>query len=413
MRSIQKNKILGVLLGTIVEYYDYSLYGFSASVIAINFFPSTDILTSLAHTFAIYAVAYLAKPLGSVIFGYVGDRFGRKIALNFTILGMVIPTAVIGCLPVYSTLGIWGTVILVLCRFTQGIFMAGEYDGAAIYVIEHLGSKYQYTASAITRTTGVIGLLLGIGTSNLFKSHIFPEWGWRIPFLLSLPLALATLYYRKQLIETPDFQNTKRSQVPLRSTIDLCKSQWKFLLMAVLIAGGFGVTYQISIVLMKQYLPIVLPQSSSFISILSIFLVILLGVSMLMSGLCADRFGVAKVMRISVFVTIIACMLLSIAITYKLLQLALISCLLLAIAIAPFNGLAHGILIQGFEIKERYRSISLGHSFGSMVMSGAANYICLMFMKSFGWHLFPVIYVAVFAVLFYISISIYQNQLSQ
>ncbi|WPY01258.1 MFS transporter [Candidatus Trichorickettsia mobilis] len=410
MSTTPKNKIIGALLGTIVEYYDYSLYGFSASVIAAKFFPNTDLLTSLANTFAVYAVAYLAKPLGALVFGRIGDYLGRKIALNFTIIGMVVPTVLIGLLPEYSTFGIWSTVILVLCRFIQGIFMAGEYDGAAIYVIEHLGAKYHYTASAITRTTGVIGLLLGIGATNFFNAHIFPEWGWRIPFLLSLPLALITLYYRRQLTETPDFQDAKRLQTPLRSIINLCQYQWQILLIVILIAGGFGVTYQVSIVFMKQYLPIVLAQTSLIISTFSVLLVICLGVSMPIAGLCADRFGAMIVIKISVCATIIACMLLSVAITYNMLNLALAACLLLATFIAPFNALAHGIIIKGFPVNERYRSISLGHACGGMLMSGTANYICLMFMKSFGWYLFPVIYVAAFAILSYIAISIYQSQ---
>lgn len=409
MKIPTKNKIFGALLGTIVEYYDYSLYGFSASVIAAKFFPSADLLTSLANAFAVYAVAYLAKPLGSIIFGRIGDCLGRKTALNITIIGIVTPTVLIGLLPEYSTLGVWSTIILVVCRFMQGVFISAEYDGAAIYVIEHLGAKYKYTASAITRATGVIGLLLGIWSTNFFNSHISLEWGWRVPFLLSLPLAIITLHYRRYLTETPDFKKTK-SKTPLCNISSIFLKQWRTLLLVVLLAGGFGVTYQVSIIFMKQYLPIVLLQTKPFISIFSVLLVMCFGIAMPIAGLCADKFGKMIVIKISAYGALIACVLLGVAITKSMIGLALAACLMLSVFVSPFNALAHGIIIKLFPVNERYSCISLGHTIGSMLMSGSANYICLMFMKSFGWHLFPIIYTASSIVLFYVVILIYEHK---
>ena len=408
--GVKKKKIIGAFLGTIVEYYDYSLYGFSASIIAAKFFPASDHITSLTNVFAVYAVANLSKPLGSIIFGRIGDIYGRKTALSITILGIAIPTMIIGLLPDYSTIGIISTLVLVMCRFMQSIFIAGEYDGAAIYVIEHLGSKYRATASAITRSTGVLGLLVGIALTNFFNAHIFPDWSWRIPFLLSFPLSLITIYYRKDLEETPPFKDSQNAQDVRVRLSGLILSQWRNILTVVLFAGGFGVTYQISIIFMKQYLPLILPASSLVISSFSVLLVLCFGLTMPFSGFLADRYGLVRVINYSLLGTLLSCAVFITGVKYEMLNLTLAACIGLAISVAPFNALAHSAIIEVFPIHERYRAVSLGHTIGSMLMSGSANYICLKLMKILNLDLFPIFYLMIFAVICNLMIRIFQKR---
>lgn len=403
------NKVLGAFLGTIIEYYDYSLYGFSAAIIAEKFFsPATDQLTKRVNVFAVYAVAYLSKPLGAYIFGRIGDKYGRKKALSFTIIGIIIPTLIIGLLPDYSTLGVWSTIILVLCRFMQGIFIAGEYDGAAIYVIEHLGPKYQFTASAITRCTGVIGLLSGIGVTNFFNAHIFPDWSWRIPFLLSLPLGLVTLYYRQKFDETPEFKKAGGNNSIQKFNV-LIRKQWKNILPLVFLAGGFGATYQIAVIFMKQYLPLVLPATGVIMSSFSVLVVLCFAVFMPIAGFIADRIRVNIVLKTALISTIIASIIFTIAVEYQMTNLGLFASLLLAASVAPFNALAHSVVIKSFAVRERYRTISFGHTIGSMLMSGTANYICLLVIKKYNFTLFPILYICIFSVLAYSMTLLYNN----
>jgi MFS family permease len=395
----EKKKIIGAFLGTVVEYYDYSLYGFSASIIALKFFPELEKIQSLMYVFGIYAISYISKPLGSLIFSFIGDFYGRLISLRITIIGIAIPTFTIGILPDFNSIGVTAAYILIICRFMQGFFVGGEYDGAAIYVIEHLGKKYHYTASAITRASGVIGLLLGIAVTNLFNSSLFPNWAWRIPFILSLPLAFLTIYCRKFLTETPDFSNSIQQKIEINRLASFIKHNSLTLLLAILLAGGFGVTYQLSIIFMRQYLPIVMPATSTIITSFSIFIVFIVGVSMPIAGFLADKIGEMIVVKISLLLTLTASGLLGIAIYYQLMNLALISTIILAISVAPFNALAHGIIIKAFSVNERYRGISLGHTIGSMLMSGTAAYISLYFMKEYKIMLFPIIYIALSAII--------------
>ncbi len=390
----EKKKIIGAFLGTIVEYYDYSLYGFSAGIIALKFFPELEKIQSLMYVFGIYAISYLSKPLGSLIFSFIGDFYGRIISLRITIIGIAIPTFTIGILPDFNSIGITAAYILIICRFMQGFFLGGEYDGAAIYVIEHLGKKNHYTASAITRASGVIGLLLGIAVTNLFNSSLFPNWAWRMPFILSLPLAFLTIYCRKFLTETPDFNSSIQQKIEIDRLASLIKRNSLTLLLAILLAGGFGITYQLSIIFMKQYLPIAIPATSTIITSFSVFIVFIFGVSMPIAGFLADKFGEMIIVKISLLLTLIASGLLGTAIYYQLVNLTLISTIILAISVAPFNALAHGIIIKAFPVNERYRGISLSHTIGSMLMSGTAAYISLYFMKEYKMMLFPIVYIA-------------------
>ena len=362
------------------------------------------------YVFAIYAFSYLAKPLGSIFFSRIGDLYGRKASLQITMIGIAIPTLTIGIMPDYSSIGFLSTQILILCRFFQGFFVAGEYDGAAIYVIEHLGSKYHYTSSAISRATGVVGLLLGIASTNFFNSSIFPEWGWRIPFLISLPLAILTMYYRKYLVETADFVNSQKEEFEFNGIIQFVKKRWQILAMVTILAGGFGVTYQISIVFMKQYLPIVIPQTSTIITTFSVLIVLIFGITMPISGLLADRFSLRLVIKSSILMTLFSSGLLIISIYTQLFNLTLISCILLAASVAPFNALAHGVIVRAFRVNERYRGVSLGHTSGSMLMSGTANFICLFCMQKFNLNLFPIFYVSAFAIITFIVLSVFDSK---
>lgn len=393
----RRKKIIAAFLGTIVEYYDYSLYAFSANIIAQKIFPNIDFKTALMNIFGIYALSYFAKPFGALFFSYIGDKYGRKNALKVTIIGIAIPTLIIGLLPSYQSIGTISIFIVAFCRFFQGFFVGGEYDGAAIYVIEHLGKKYHYTSSAIARATGVLGLLLGIASTNFFNSSIFPAWGWRIPFLLSLPLAALTIYYRKYLEETPAFLSAKQSNFQFTAIGKFISKKWPDLLMVVLLAGSFGATYQIAIIFNKQYLPIIMTDSRSIITSFSVLIVLIFGMTMPIAGFLADKFGLKKIINYSIILACLSSCLFIIAFYAQLLNLLLLASALLAISVAPFNALAHGVMIKLFSVSERYRGISLSHNLGSMLFSGTANFICLYFMQLLNFNLFPICYLILFA----------------
>lgn len=403
--------IIGAFLGTIVEYYDYALYGFASETIAQKFFaPVTDLTDSLVKVYGAYALGYLAKPVGALLFGSIGDRYGRSVALNITIIGMALPTMVIGILPAYEVIGRWGERGLMLCRFIQGVFAGGQYDSTAIYVIEHFGKRQQYMASGITRGVAALGLILARVVVNFFTAPSLQGWAiaaWRIPFLLSLPLALLTWACRKHFKETPEFKALKEDNLPQKSLVHLIAHHGKAIALSICLMAGSCVGYQIAIVFMQDYLSMVWPQATSIIPTLSIWRLICLAAMLPISGYLADKIGVIIVIQLSLRLTLMACLLFIIARSYQWDGLALVASLLLGGSIGPFNALVHGMLSQCFVVDERCRIIGLSHSTASVLLSSSTIYICLFVRQwlKLRWlwlaDFFPIIYLVAFLLLAY------------
>jgi MHS family shikimate/dehydroshikimate transporter-like MFS transporter len=215
--------LLSSILGTAVEWYDFLLYAIAtATVFNRLFFPSGDPALSSIVSFGTYGVGFLARPLGAAIFGHFGDRVGRKAMLATTIVIMGLGTALIGLLPAYAQLGLAAPVLLVALRFLQGIGLGGEWGGAVLMVVENAGSRRRGMMGAMVQIGYSFGNLAAIGIFTVF-AHLpeaeFLAWGWRVPFLLSIPLVGVGLYVRLKLQETPAFRRLEQTQQIARMPI--------------------------------------------------------------------------------------------------------------------------------------------------------------------------------------------------
>lgn len=201
------------VLGTVVEWFDFLIYGTAAALVFNKlFFPSLDPLAGTLAAFGSYAVGFVARPLGGALFGHYGDRIGRKAMLTMTMLVMGLGTFLIGCLPTYGQIGIWAPILLVVLRLLQGIGIGGEWGGAVLMVIEHAPANRRGLYGSLVQ----IGFPAGIATSTaafLMLSNLpadeFLSWGWRLPFLASAILVVIGLFVRLRLAETPAFEHIK------------------------------------------------------------------------------------------------------------------------------------------------------------------------------------------------------------
>ncbi|MCW2632671.1 MAG: major facilitator superfamily transporter [Pseudonocardia sp.] len=231
--------ILASLVGTSLEWYDFFLYG-SAAALVFNklFFPGFDPATGTLLAFATYAVGFLARPLGGIFFGHIGDRLGRKGALVATLLLMGLSTVLIGVLPTYDTVGVAAPIMLVALRFVQGLGLGGEWGGAVLMSMEH-GSPDRRGLNASWPQVGVpVGNLLATGVLALLSATLsndaFLSWGWRIPFLLSGVLVLVGLWIRTTIAESPLFTEVQEQQAKARMPIlDVLREHPRELLVAV------------------------------------------------------------------------------------------------------------------------------------------------------------------------------------
>src|SRR5215472_211615 len=177
-------------IGNVLEWYDFAIYGYFAASIGRTFFPKEDAVAQLLSAFGIFAVGYLMRPVGGALVGHIGDKFGRRAALTFSVTAMAIPTFLVGILPGYASLGVMAPILLTLLRMIQGLSVGGEYTTSVVFMVERAPPGRRGVIGALACCGAVGGILLGSATGAIFAEVLSPEtmvaWGWRIPFMLGL-----------------------------------------------------------------------------------------------------------------------------------------------------------------------------------------------------------------------------------
>jgi MFS family permease len=246
-----RNVIFASSLGTVFEWYDFYIYATLAPFFAALFFPPGNATAALLASFATYAAGFLVRPFGALVFGRIGDLVGRKYTFLVTIMVMGLSTAAVGILPTYATAGMASPTILVLLRLAQGLALGGEYGGAATYVAEHAPDDKRGLHTSWIQTTATLGFFLSLvvigGCRANMAEAAFKQWGWRIPFLISLILLAISVYIRLKLNESPVFLQMKaegkRSKAPLRESFTNWANAKIVLLALVGAAAGQGVVW--------------------------------------------------------------------------------------------------------------------------------------------------------------------------
>ena len=244
MTPEERKVILASSLGTVFEWYDFYLYGSLAAIIAKQFFAGLDPTSAFIFALLAFAAGFIVRPFGALFFGRLGDLIGRKYTFLVTILIMGISTFIVGILPTYASIGVAAPVILICLRLLQGLALGGEYGGAATYVAEHAphGKRGAYTAWI--QTTATMGLFLSLlvilGTRTVMVEPAFNDWGWRIPFLVSILLLGISVWIRMQLSESPAFQKMKAEGKTSKAPLSESFGQWKNL--KIVLIALFGLT---------------------------------------------------------------------------------------------------------------------------------------------------------------------------
>ena len=262
--------VVASLIGTSLEWYDFFVYGTAAALVFNKlFFPSFEPLVGTLLAFTTYAVGFVARPLGGIIFGHYGDRLGRKNVLVVTLLVMGIATFLIGVLPTYATIGTWAAVLLVALRFVQGLGLGGEWGGAVLMTLES-GDPQRRGLNASWPQVGVpIGLLLANGvlsmTTALMSDAAFESWGWRIPFLLSGLLVVVGLWIRLTIAESPLFREVEASDTKARAPIvDVVRLYPRRVLLAVGARVGVDVAFYSFVLFITTYVTTYLELPDSY-----------------------------------------------------------------------------------------------------------------------------------------------------
>jgi len=244
MSPEERKVILASSLGTVFEWYDFYLYGSLAAIIAKQFFAGLDPTSAFIFALLAFAAGFIIRPFGALFFGRLGDLIGRKYTFLVTILIMGISTFIVGILPNYASIGVAAPVILIILRLLQGLALGGEYGGAATYVAEHAPNGRRGAYTAWIQTTATMGLFLSLlvilGTRTIMGEPAFNDWGWRIPFLVSILLLAISVWIRMQLSESPAFRKMKAEGKTSKAPLTESFGQWKNL--KIVLIALFGLT---------------------------------------------------------------------------------------------------------------------------------------------------------------------------
>ena len=218
MSPATKYKTVGAgMIGNVLEWYDFAIYGYFAAAIGRQFFPHQDPVAQLLSAFGVFAVGYLMRPIGGALIGHIGDRFGRRAALIFSVVAMAIPTFLIGLLPGYATIGLAAPIALTLLRMVQGLSVGGEYTSSMVFLVEHAPEGRRGLVGALTSCGTHVGILLGsavgAGFAATMSEAALEAWGWRIPFLLGLVVAIAGYVLRRHVQETLPAERSQRAPI--------------------------------------------------------------------------------------------------------------------------------------------------------------------------------------------------------
>lgn len=397
----QRRALLAGSVGNFIEWYEFAVYGFLATLIAQNFFQlhGASALSSLILTYASFAIAFFFRPLGAVIFGRIGDRIGRKPTLIAVLLLMTLATTLIGLAPTSAALGIAAPLILTGLRILQGLFAGGEYGGAVALMTEFAPPGKRGLYGAWQSFTVALGLLAGAGIvallSGLLSSDAMLAWGWRVPFLLALPLGLIALWLRLSMEETPSFIRQHQQPRPQASAAQTLK----IILLAiarVMLWSAAGYTW---LVIMPSYLQAALHTGFSQALLSAVISNLGFAAAILPAGWLSDKIGRRRVMvTASVLLLLLAFPLLN------LLQADATSTALRALVVFIAGGIVGmlagpgpAMLAEMFPTHVRYTGLGLAYSLSNAIFSGCAGLIITGLMKQTGNLDIPAWYVVVTA----------------
>lgn len=404
IRGARRKALVAGGIGNFVEWFDFGLYAQFAVIIGAQFFPSDDPSASLLASFSAFAVGFLARPIGGIIFGQIGDRIGRRTALSAAVLLMAGATVAIGVTPNYETIGLAAPALLIAWRILQGASAGGEYAGSSSFVVEYapprkralFGSVNPASVALGTATGAVVGLIV----TNSMDAVTLEDWGWRIPFLVAGPIGLIGLYLRLRIQETPEFEAVKEAaraakHPPIVRAFQLGRRPLIILfLWSVMNAVGFY--------LLSGYMPtyntetLGLERSDALLAYIGSLIVF--AIMCPIAGALADRWGrrrVAVLAAAFLGLSAVPCFILMGA---GGVGAALAGQSIYAIGIAAVSLITPMLMVELFDAEIRYTASALAYNLAYAVLGGTAPLVATWLIASTGNPIAPSFYVVIVSV---------------
>lgn len=409
--KMQKRALLGAGVGQFIEFYDFALYGILSVSLAHHFFPASSAAAGLLMLFATYGISFFIRPVGGLFFGSLGDRYGRKVVLSASILLIGFATGLIGLLPTAETWGISATIALIFCRLMQGFSAGGESVGSPAFAFEHAPKDrrgfFITITIAATALPAVFASLLVLLLQGWLGEETFMQWGWRIPFLVAVPLSVLGLWIRRKTEESPAYlqmmeenENNEKGS-PLRESF---RVNGKKIFQVIVIMGFTAMGFYF---LSGYFIPYVQTAGNlSGIQALAINAgaMTLYTVALPLWGLLGDKVGRRKMLisgSIAVAVTIIPAFML---VSSGNVWLALLGQVVFVLAITSYGGGCYAFFIEVFDTQTRMTSAAFSYNVGYAIFGGTAPFIGALMVEESGVGYAPAFYILALAIVVLLTI---------
>jgi MHS family shikimate/dehydroshikimate transporter-like MFS transporter len=417
--SLQK-VIAASLIGSVIEWYDFFIYGTAAALIFGQlFFPGSDPLIGTLYSFGTYAVGFIARPIGGVFCGHYGDKIGRKSMLVMTLIVMGVATTLVGLLPTYESIGIWAPVLLVVLRFLQGFAVGGEWGGATLMAVEYAppgrrGFFGSWPGMGIP--AGLVVATAIFTASSSLPPEQFLSWGWRVPFLVSIVLVAVGLFVRLKILETPAFQQMQESggssELPV---LDVFRYYWRSLLLTMgaffLLNGGFYVTVTFMLAYGTQNIGVGSGTMLTGVLIAGTVQIFAIGAFAALS----DRVGRRPVYLGGAVFLLLFSFPLFWMVNTGVAPLIWLAMSIALVALGAMYGPSGAFFSELFSTRVRYSGASLGYQLASAVAGGFAPVIAVALLSAYGYPavaLYMIVMALITITAVYLATETYQRDIS-
>ncbi|WP_010302096.1 MFS transporter [Candidatus Odyssella thessalonicensis] len=406
--------LLACMGGNIIEWYDFMIYGYFSSIIAQLFFPSTNKTASLLLSLLVFAIGVIARPIGGILIGHMGDRVSRKKSLILSVYLMFFATALIGLLPTYESIGLWAPLMLFALRIIQGLAMGGEYAGTMVFMVEIAPNERKGLYGSFAALSLVVGMLLASVVTLLihqFSNEQILAGVWRLPFLLSVLGLACTLYMRRNLIDPSYFDYVKaRKQLSSSPFKQMYSTNLPLIIRMILLQTVLAIGMYTITVYFVNYVREYLQSYNHYGFAINLIGMVVLGFSTVLSGWLSDVYGRRQILLWASVLIIFSSFISVYLSTFGHISLYLLSQIILCFAVGQFLGTTPSALAEIFASEIRYTSCAFTNNVAMAIFGGTAPTVIFYGLKLTEDPYVPAYYLTIGAIISFISIkAVYRN----